>query len=557
MKTALTALFLLLTVLPARSVSAHDPENMNLYREFVRLLNYGQEDEFYAQAARYEQFLKDHQMHEEYYKIKTNEGFFDVNHFHPFRAMQTANQLDEELRAAGDSAFYYLATGLKGDIFKIMHHPKADSTYMQALREVGDRDPKFVMLVHMSLAQVHYMTDPGVALDWANRALEEAEILNNYEYRSMALGMKAYLYFMMNNRNDFEDVVERYNELKLRYDSLEASGGAMGRQRFSHRYDAIIEVGKTAFAGRFQDAIDIAEREQLNVEHQSVIFRIFGMEGQMKTEQSHRRLIWGFVAMTALYVFVYIMGRRRLMLKIWKRERELKVALEKADEGNRIKAAFIRSMSHEIRTPLNAINGFSQILCSTDFELTSDEKADLRQRITSSSEAITIIINELLELAAGESVTLERDALMPVKVNEVCRIATAMAEEHNEKGLALEFTTELTDDETVQSNSEMLTQILDKIIDNALKFTEQGSVEVHASKDGGGQVLISITDTGPGVPANRQADIFENFVKLDEYKEGIGLGLPICRRLVKTLGGNIVIDPAYKNGSRFIVQLPL
>ena len=97
---------------------------------------------------------------------------------------------------------------------------------------------------------------------------------------------------------------------------------------------------------------------------------------------------------------------------------------------------------------------------------------------------------------------------------------------------------------------------MSKIIDNALKFTNEGSVTVHASLEGR-QVEISVADTGIGVPEDRREDIFENFVKLDDYKEGVGLGLPICRRLVKTLGGDIVLDSSYKKGCRFIVILPV
>ena len=552
---AFLVLLLMLTI-PVLPAEDYATEHKNLFREFVRLMNYGEEEEFYAVAARYEQYLKDNQMAVEYYKIKTNEGFFDVNHQHPLRAMLTARQLESELHAAGDTAYYYLATGLKADIYKMMRSPKADSIYHKALSEVGQRDPKFTMLAHMGLAQVNYLTNPELSIEWANLALREAEELNNMEHRSISLGLQCYLYFMMDKRELFDETVRKYTRLKAEYDSLTAQGQTLNRQRFSHRYDMVIEVAKTAFQGDFDKAIELANNNQLNVDRQLVVYRINGLEGQYKKEESSRKLVWGFAIMSALYIFVYIMGRRRLWLQIQRRKAELGVAMEKAEAANRMKASFIRSMSHEIRTPLNAVNGFSQILCSSDFALSEQEKLQLKQSITSNTEAITIIINELLELAAGESVTLDKDNLLPVNINTVCRMATENARQHNAKKLSITFSTTLADDFTVPSNSEMLSQILKKVIDNAQKFTAEGSVHVAACLKGQ-QVEISVTDTGIGIPEEKREDIFENFVKLDDYKEGVGLGLPICRRLARSLGGDIVLDTDYKNGSRFVVQLPL
>ena len=535
---------------------SEDKENKDLFRRFVYLLNYGQEEEFYAQAALYGDFLKAHGMKEEYYKIKTNEGFFDVNHAHPFRAMNTCDQLDREIREAGDTAYCYLATGLKADIYKLTYHFKADSTYRQALVEVGDRDPKFKMLVHMSLAQVNYMSQPQDAMAWADLALSEASQLGNYEFRSMALGMKGYLNFMMGNKEGFDEVELQFNNLKAEFDSLEAKGETLGRQRFCHMYDAVLRIARLSFDGHFSEAIDLARTEQLNVERQQVIFRIHSLDGMLQKEKSHRNLIWGFSAMTVLYVFVYIMGRRRLIRKIWQRNREIEDALKKADAGIRMKAAFIRSMSHEIRTPLNAINGFSQILCSSDYDLSEEEKTNIKERITSNSEAITIIINELLELAAGETATFTADNLRDVWINDVCRKALTALEKHNRKRLMLSFNTELDDTFTIKSNAETVGRILEKILENAMKFTDEGGVTVNVSKTDK-DVLVSITDTGKGIPAEKQEAIFENFVKLNDYKGGVGLGLPICRQLAYALGGNIYIDPSYKKGSRFVVQLPL
>lgn len=548
-------LFFLLFSIGAFAETPLEKENKDLYREFVRLQNYGPADQFYLQAEKYEKFLKDHQMMEEYFKIKTNEGFFDLSQRDILRGLKTSEQLDRELHEAQATHLYYLSTGLKGDLYKATRSPLCDSIYQQALREVGNRDPKFTMLMHMSLAQVNYMTNRSASIKWVNMAQEEAERLNNYEHRSMSLGLKCYLYFMMADEEAFQDNAEKYERLREEFDSLEAQGLTLGKQRFSHRYDKVIEVAKAAFKGKFNDAIKMAE-EELNVDRQMVIYCIHSMEGQYEKERSTEKLKWGFGIMTALYIFVYIMGRRRLLRKIWKRNDELKVALEKADAANQMKTSFIRSMSHEIRTPLNAINGFSQILCDPNFNLSEEEKEDMRKRIMSNTEAITIIINELLELAAGESVKIDEDALIPVAVNKMCKNSLEASEKHNENGLRMEFMTTLDDEFTIKTNEEIVAQILGKIIDNALKFTEKGSVTIEAAQKGQ-MVEISVTDTGIGIPADKQDTIFDNFVKLDEFMGGVGLGLSISRRLTNLLGGNLLLDSAYTTGCRFVLQLPI
>jgi signal transduction histidine kinase len=213
-------------------------------------------------------------------------------------------------------------------------------------------------------------------------------------------------------------------------------------------------------------------------------------------------------------------------------------------------------MSHEIRTPLNAINGFTQLLCDPEFELSDEEKLDMQKRVTSNTEASTIIINALLELAAGESGTLDLNDLSPVNINDVCRKAKKEAEEHNENNLQIVFTTEIGDDFTIKSNEETILQILNKITNNAQKFTKEGSVILHASRHDS-TLEISVTDTGIGIPEDKQKSVFDNFVKLDEFSEGVGLGLSISIRLARSLGGDISIDPTYKTGSRFILQLPI
>ncbi len=271
------------------------------------------------------------------------------------------------------------------------------------------------------------------------------------------------------------------------------------------------------------------------------------------TESKLEKLEWFLIILTALYIFIYVMGRRRLMRQIWKRNRQLRSALEQADESSRMKSAFIRSMSHEIRTPLNAINGFSQLLCTAELNLSEAERTDMKERIAQNAEIITNIINELLELAEGETRSLSFAQMSP---NEVCRYVLEQAKQHNDKQLELRIETKVDDRLTIRSNRELVVQILEKILDNAMKFTPSGSVTLSVEQTDGRQLLVSVTDTGVGIPKDKQQSIFERFVKLDDYQSGAGLGLSICRKLARMLGGDVLLDSEYKTGSRFILQLP-
>jgi signal transduction histidine kinase len=258
------------------------------------------------------------------------------------------------------------------------------------------------------------------------------------------------------------------------------------------------------------------------------------------------------VVVTVVYIIIYIMGRRRLMRKLWNRNKELKTALGKAEESDRMKTAFIRNMSHEIRTPLNAINGFSRILNSEGESLSSEERTDMVERITRNVEGITKIVDELIDMSEGES-SFE---IGIVHVNELCRRMIGEVKKNNEKGLFLMLDSELPEDFVIESNEKNIARILRHIFSNALKFTEKGSISMYCEKRDE-QVVISISDTGIGIAPEKREEIFKNFVQLNENADGVGLGLTLSRRLARRLGGDVVLDETYTGGSCFQLLLPV
>ena len=567
-------------------------EDKAMFDRFRDLFQNGTPNEFYDFAKEYEQDLKSKSYMMLYYKLLNNEGFFALHHNMTFRAMQIAERLNDELRADKAHDYFYLATGLMGDIYYASHNrKKAEAYFTQALEEVGDSDPKFTMRTCQSLAEMICIYDPQEAMAWLDKAKALAIKTNNVEYQSLSVSMAAYLHFLMDNSEGFYRYYDEYQRLH-----------SMNKPGFSLRYANILEIAHLAFSGRYQDAsYQLANSGPIAVDSSMVAIRIFAMErdiekgfeamkrrrleldsiyslaqdanfDQMATERSlmrsreealankkeAKKLTNWLIALVIVFLFVYMMGRRRLVRKIWANNRKLKEALVKAAESDQIKTMFIRNMSHEIRTPLNAVAGFSQIICNPDYDLSEDEKKDMQGRIISNVHVITSIINEVLELSKSESEgSLVADAdKVDVKCNDLARTVLHDVEGRQREGVELKFASNVTDDFTIRSSIYRLKSALTHLVDNAIKFTDNGYVELRCEKCGDNMQFL-VTDTGVGIKEADKERIFETFLKIDDFKEGIGLGLPICRRLINSLGGEVSLDTTYSGGCRFVISLPV
>ena len=562
-----------------------------MFDKFRHLLQYGEPDEFFSFANDYERVLHDKGYMMLYYKLLNNEGFFALRHNMVFRAMQAGERLNEELHNDGASQYYYLATGLMGDIYNSVYsRNKAEQFFMQALEEVEDTDPKFSMRTYQSLAEMLSIKDAGKALQWMEKSMALAKETDNIEYLSLSLAMTAYIYFLEDNAKAFRDYYDQYVELR-----------SQKKHGFSHRYDNILEIAQLSFDRQYGLALNkLQHGGTLYVDSSLVAIRIFTMQrdidkvveavkrrhlemdsiyslaqignfDQLATERAlimtreeslankklAKKLTYWLIGLTSVYIFVYLMGRRRLLRKIWARNRQLKVALEKAEGSDRMKSAFIRSMSHEIRTPLNAVSGFSQVLCNPNFELDDEEKHDMEMRISKNVNQITNIINEMLELSKSESETsIDEGEKQQVCCNDLGRKALEDIRGKQYSGVEFRFTSEVDDAFTVHTNANRLMVALRHLLDNAAKFTDTGYVELSIAKQVD-RILFYVTDTGVGIKEEDRERIFETFSKIDDFKEGLGLGLPICRRLITSLGGEVQLDPTYSQGCRFIISLPM
>lgn len=571
-----------------KTVANLDGKDWERYEMFRHLFLNGTPEEFYSYANEYAAELHKKGYMMLYYKLLSNKGFFALRHNQIYRAIQFAEALDHEVREDKASDYYYLATGLYGDIYSSSHDKTRGETYFkQALEEVGDRDVKFTMRVYLNLAEMFCLKDPQKSLKWVDQSIATAQKVKNIDYLSMSLAMKAYIHFITGDAQQFFSAYEQYTDLRNQ-DLAE----------FNHRYDNILEVARLAYNMDYEEAMDKVHDGNLAVDSSLAVIRIYALKGDLTQglEAMKRRYIemdsiysviqdanfnqlaaetslmrsreeaaankslakqltnW-LIGLTVVYLFVYIMGRRRLMRKIWAKNKDLRAALSRAAESDRMKSTFIQSMSHEIRTPLNAVSGFAEVICSPNYELSDDEKRDMQMRITSNVEQITSIINELLELSQSESEDVIPDSeKTDVLVNELANTVVKECKGKQKTGVELRFTTDISDNFKIRSNTYRLKNALTHLMDNAMKFTELGHVELRCEHYGDG-VRFIVTDTGCGIKAEDQERIFETFQKVDDFKTGVGLGLPICRRLIRSLGGEVSLDATYTNGARFIITI--
>lgn len=267
---------------------------------------------------------------------------------------------------------------------------------------------------------------------------------------------------------------------------------------------------------------------------------------QKKQLQNTRTILFSVLGLLCIVV-IFLWQQRKLNAKLHraknkldeqnrtliKAEEELRKAKEVAEQSNWLKTMFIQNMSHEIRTPLNSIVGFSGVLVDM-----LDEKEDIGQYVAlieSNSKLLLKLVGDILDISILDSeVEIKHNA---VDVNACCQASIDAAGASFDPGVRLIFEPAC-DELIINSNYNYIVQVLDNLLGNASKFTHEGSVTLaYEVKKEENQLIFTVTDTGIGIPVEEQERVFERFVKLDNFSQGAGLGLSICRIVAERLGG--------------------
>lgn len=231
-------------------------------------------------------------------------------------------------------------------------------------------------------------------------------------------------------------------------------------------------------------------------------------------------------------------------------ERELVAARNKAEESDRLKSAFLANMSHEIRTPLNAIVGFAKLVGIAE---TEEEKKQYVEIIDANSELLLQLINDILDISKIEAGTLEF-RYRTVSLRELFRAQYEVHKDKTKPGVALRLDDRYGEAEVV-CDQNRLAQVVTNLLNNASKFTREGEIRFgyYIEAD---RICGFVQDTGVGIPIQKQHDIFDRFIKLNDFAAGTGLGLAISKMIVEKMGGEIGVESEEGVGTRFWFSLP-
>ena len=255
-----------------------------------------------------------------------------------------------------------------------------------------------------------------------------------------------------------------------------------------------------------------------------------------------------------MHYFLY--ARRRYNKRLKEKNLELEAAYQHVKAADDMKIDFIRNVSHEIRTPLNIINGFTQVLTDKENTFAPEERQTIASTISENTLHITSLVNKMLALANESSQDLlskaeDTDAL------DICQKAIQSMPQVDSNKIKVELDNQTKPGQAMLfTNGDSLLQMLQNMLENAVKFTEKGYIRLTLANDGT-HLNFTVEDTGCGIPEDKIANIFDRFVKVDEFKEGLGLGLAYCSETTQKLGGSLRIGHTSPEGTSFILSLPI
>lgn len=308
-----------------------------------------------------------------------------------------------------------------------------------------------------------------------------------------------------------------------------------------------------AYSDSLQDVRSAHDLEDMSMRFERTKAEKLAMKSERELEKarhSQRRAIALAVCVLLIALMSLHMNSRNRRLK---EEKRLNATLKKASD---MKTNFVHNISHEIRTPLNAILGFSQLLALPDDFVTAEERKQYGEYIANNGQLLLMLVNDILSLSDVEQgrMTITN---APTDIHGVIESSINSVRDRVPDGVRLYSTTDCPVPCMVNTDALRVQQVLINFLTNACKNTSDGEIHVHTSLSENPDCLtISVADTGCGVDPAKAEAIFDRFTKLDEFKQGNGLGLNLCRQISENLNGRVYLDTTYKGGARFVFALP-
>lgn len=339
------------------------------------------------------------------------------------------------------------------------------------------------------------------------------------------------------NHNIYKEALLEKADLLVKMGNKEEAYGQYGK---------VFSYIKTSFEKNYPKEIDrLCTRFQADqLAYQNERDRIVSM----------RFYLAGIIVSVLFLIFLLVLGWKKIF-RLKRSQMRQEAMKEKAVQAIQRKNMFLSNMSHEVRTPLNAIVGFSAVLTDEDESFDDESRREFSEIIKVNSFQLLKLINDILDFSdfENDNITFNIRTHDAVKLcNEV--VETVMASRKLE--VEMRFDTDLSV-LMLDTDDARLRQVLINLLVNATKFTEQGSIVLELKMADAGTALFSVTDTGCGIPPEKQHLIFERFEKLNDFVQGSGLGLSICQLIVKYMNGKLWVDSGYTRGARFCFTHPL
>ena len=597
----LLILMLLLCCLGVNAQQQQDTAFRKLYKQYFKLYNEPEkEKEFWETSKKVEAYYKKQGRQRSYYKMRQNEVLYLVDHGRAYQAIKRSNEILEEMKSEGAKHYDIVYTSLATVYESRGNYRMAKQYFMESLKIVNQADSGALISIYSRIAALQSTREPKEAWEWNEKFGSLAIVYP--DYYKMYLSQKGQISFFMSDKAKFTKAKAEFdNYLKQHHfvDSVGMVSMSIFQKSFNGQYDealALLDQKEVPgldlitvhdvkghiyeMMGRYdlcmkESAIRRDLRDSLNSDLLYDNINEVNAETGLtllteKAEKDHEAMIreaakererWfaaviGLLAVALGLVASRYLQKRRYQKELLKQNKELEIALDHAQESDRMKTSFIEHVSHEIRTPLNVITGFAQVITNPDYELEEEERNNMISDISKNTIEITNLVNELLEVAEDESREhYERND--NVNIHQLCQEVINSASVINNGHLQLNYKNMLAQDFTLRTNKIALKKILNQLMNNALKFTKEGEIELKVrERAANGGVEFTVTDTGIGIDKKYHEKIFERFYKVDTFKQGLGLGLTMSRKMAELLGGSLDIDDSYKKGARFVLILP-
>ena len=584
-KTTLLLALLLFGLATAFAEEQEDPEETRLREEMYKYFDTSDrlafEDAVHQLRSYYKTMGKWHEM----YTAWENEIVYDINNDHFYSALKKTEAMNDFIMSNNHVDEFYRMDYLMGVFYGTRNNIAMCKKYLdQALEKLKGRKEYRAEAsnIYMLLANILAFDSPDSATVSIDKCIALCE--DNRDL-SAALQMKCIIEFGKKDRTGFIKAYNKNTQIRL-----------SDPKDYNPSYEDYVEQGMACFEGRFDDALEINSKMNTRLDQLLFLTKIYDMKGdraaeaealktllkarekwyseissmeindisndinleQMRREKDKAYNLMTYIALGAcvlgvLFLSYFIWSRRKHMRELMVQNQQLTLARDHAQEADRMKTAFIQNVSHQIRTPLNAVSGFSTILANQIDELADDERQDLARRIEHSATIITNSLNHLITLSDVDSINMNNNS-EPINCHDFCREIVKEFKPMKQT-LGFSYSSSIGQDVTVKSNRSLLKSVIMEILMNADKFTDEGGITLSSDmKDG--MWLLSVTDTGTGIPEGDEERIFGHFTKIDDFSEGLGLGLTFCKNIALRLGGDIVLDKDYHDGARFIVKIP-